>query len=969
MLLLLVLVGGVLRALRLTWQPLWWDEGYSVFFATEPLLTMLQLTAQDIHPPLYYALLRGWLLLCGDASPLALRTFSLAVGVLTIPAFWWLARSLFPNRAGLVLLATLLLVLNPMHIFYSQEIRMYGLEMLLGILSTGFFWRMMAADNRRQTTDDRRRPDERIRNPEHAVRNTPFAIRHSRSAIRSSQIGYFLSTTALLYTEYYAVLLPLAHFLWAAWHFRQDRAPLWRLVRVNLLVALSYLPWLFYAVPELVHYIPHKVIADADEPLGLANYLWRHLLAFSAGHVRSQEAWLYWAQVGGVVAVAIIGIGYWIVNWRRGRTKPSSLETEPKTRFRETNPPTPISLLLLAILLPFTIGFLLNLNLPFFPEGGERVLLFVLPYFLILLAAGIDTLLRRQTRWSVAGAGVAIAGLVLAAQAGIAAFYTVPRYVEGDYRGLIRQTVQQGQDEDTVFAIFPWQVGYWRAYAPLWGRGEHAGPWPILSPSPAWDDDVAATLHAALARGKLWFPAHLSLGAILEGDVEAYLAERALNFENRWYNSETRLSGWTNPAQSAANATENELDFGPVRLQMSGVAARRVASANQILPVMLAWQVEEPEALPLNVSLRLLDTGGRVWANRDYTLEDAGDFSTWQGQQLGVLVPPGIPPGSYKLAVGVGPVVEDPWLFPVTTAAGTTDLAPLANIQVVLPDRKLSPLRLPIQQPLATPVDREGIEFLGFSGYDPDMPTLAGAELALSLFVRNQTTHPAPQQIYISLLNGSGVGVAGWEGWPLPAYPLDAWTVDALVRIPVNFYLPAALPPGDYTLIAGLIDPANGAKSKWVELGKLPVMQREIRFDAPTPQHVLDPPAQVGIHARLIGYDLEQGENRLALVLYWEVLQTLLPPHQVFVHLTGPDGQILDQDDGMPGRRAIAAPSGTWLPGEIIVDPHRLTLPPALPAGTTINVGLYLPATGARLQVFLGSEPKGDAISLPIRPE
>ena len=32
--LLLIAAGVVLRALRLDWQPLWWDEGYSVYFDT-----------------------------------------------------------------------------------------------------------------------------------------------------------------------------------------------------------------------------------------------------------------------------------------------------------------------------------------------------------------------------------------------------------------------------------------------------------------------------------------------------------------------------------------------------------------------------------------------------------------------------------------------------------------------------------------------------------------------------------------------------------------------------------------------------------------------------------------------------------------------------------------------------------------------------------------------------------------------
>ena len=83
----LILVGLGLRLARLSFQPLWWDEGYSVWFATHPLARMAALTAQDIHPPLYYALLHGWAALLG-ASPTALRLLSVIVGVLTIPLLY-----------------------------------------------------------------------------------------------------------------------------------------------------------------------------------------------------------------------------------------------------------------------------------------------------------------------------------------------------------------------------------------------------------------------------------------------------------------------------------------------------------------------------------------------------------------------------------------------------------------------------------------------------------------------------------------------------------------------------------------------------------------------------------------------------------------------------------------------------------------------------------------------------------------
>ncbi len=52
-LLLLTGLALLLRAARLDFQPLWWDEGYSVWFATPSFGQMAALTAQDIHPPLY----------------------------------------------------------------------------------------------------------------------------------------------------------------------------------------------------------------------------------------------------------------------------------------------------------------------------------------------------------------------------------------------------------------------------------------------------------------------------------------------------------------------------------------------------------------------------------------------------------------------------------------------------------------------------------------------------------------------------------------------------------------------------------------------------------------------------------------------------------------------------------------------------------------------------------------------------
>jgi hypothetical protein len=53
---------------------------------------------------------------------------------------------------------------------------------------------------------------------------------------------------------------------------------------------------------------------------------------------------------------------------------------------------------------------------------------------------------------------------------------------------------------------------------------------------------------------------------------------------------------------------------------------------------------------------------------------------------------------------------------------------------------------------------------------------------------------------------------------------------------------------------------------------------------------------------------------------------------------------------------AGAAPTTTWLPGEIIADAYSLPLPADLPAGEyRLIVGFYNPTTGERLPTTLGS--------------
>jgi hypothetical protein len=65
--------------------------------------------------------------------------------------------------------------------------------------------------------------------------------------------------------------------------------------------------------------------------------------------------------------------------------------------------------------------------------------------------------------------------------------------------------------------------------------------------------------------------------------------------------------------------------------------------------------------------------------------------------------------------------------------------------------------------------------------------------------------------------------------------------------------------------------------------------------------------------------------------------------YTAFVHVLGPDGDLLAQADRVPAEGA--RPTTGWLPGEVIADAYDLPLAGA----AALRVGLYDAATGERL--------------------
>ncbi|MBE2197308.1 MAG: glycosyltransferase family 39 protein [Anaerolinea sp.] len=630
LLLAVLLLAFALRLHRLEAQSFWNDEGNSARLSERPIPLIIEGTASDVHPPLYYLLLRGWREGVGETE-FGLRAFSLFVGLGTVAVTMALGKRLYPVGRGKgsnwgMLLAGLVTAVSPPLIYYSQETRMYALLAFLAVLST---WLLrLAIDDLRLTIDDLR-----------------------------LTIGYALVVTAGLYTHYFFPAVVLGHGLYVgglagyAW-FRsrpRTRLPL-RLFGFWLLAVaaagLAYLPWL----PIFWRQTGGRV-GGGGSPVAFLREAGGWLVGGETLPA-AQVVWPLWAAL----ALLLLAV----------------MRQRAHARRRAH-----LLLPLLLLLTPLTFMFASGATQPqYFKFLGVTV-----PFLALLMVGGVA-----PWRRGVDGALAVLLLLVVLWGSGrsLHNLYANPAYVRADYRGIAARIVAENHPNAGIILDAPNQ---WEVFTYYYADAQRVYPLPLGQPQP---ERLATQLADIAARHDrlyaiFWGEAQRDPERL----VERWLDEHAFKATDEWY-QDVRFVTYAVPAVAATEMeTVTAVPFGP-HIILNGYTVRDTTLLpGDIIQITLFWQTDAPLQQRYKIFLHLVDEdGGLPVAQRDSEPGGGLNLTTiWTPGEVvidnhGILIPADTPPGQYTLLLGLYDIADATARLPIATAVGVVDALPLAEVVV-----------------------------------------------------------------------------------------------------------------------------------------------------------------------------------------------------------------------------------------------------------------------------------------------
>ena len=344
------------------------------------------------------------------------------------------------------------------------------------------------------------------------------------------------------------------------------------------------------------------------------------------------------------------------------------------------------------------------------------------------------------------------------------------------------------------------------------------------------------------------------------------------------------------------------------------------------IEVTLTWQVFASPPQNYKTALRLKDRSGRDVARID-TQPGYGFYPTsmWRPGELvydryTLSVDDGTPPGTqYALQV-------------VLYEAASLQPIGLASIPRVV---------------ISYPTTRQDVEVLHTFG---SALILSQAD-ALKTEVEQGDTLPIAlrwaaldrmQRDYdlcVELLNSDGEVIAPQTMSLASEYPTSQWAQHAVVAGYRQWRVAPGTPPGQYSIVLIVLDVLTGeAAGAFTLPDTVRIVEARRNFVLPDMQTVVS--ADFGERVRLLGYDLQHGEQQVLLTLHWQAVSDMATDYKVFVHVFDPaTEQIAAQQDVLAGRAGY--PTTRWVLEEVVSQPVDVSLEGVTEGRYGLAVGLY----------------------------
>jgi mannosyltransferase len=598
-----MLLAFGLRAAQLGAQSLWFDEGWSWTLARMPLGEMAATTAGDRSPALYYGLLHLWIRLAGDGE-FGLRFLSLLADVAAAAGVIALAARLAGGgRRYAAVVAGGLYAVCAFAVWYGQEARMYALVAALCAWSSYFLLRWSD------------QPDWKT------------------AALSASLLA------VAAHCHYYAIFLLPGHaaiVVVAVARMEPSRrvavARTWGVATAAAL--MTVFAWLLYARGGFAY----------DDgfafPLNTIDGRLREFMLMLAGGVIGQEA--RGLSDGWPVLLAVAFGG-------------ALLSLALRKRRRE------IFFALCVIagpLLAATVAVRLV-----YPERSvfhPRYLIYVVPAVAALLGAGLARGRKGAGPLALFSGFAAVACVLALWLPALSAIQGDPRVARDDTRGAARHVIEALEAQDVVVAIrdnFALRY-YWER---LGGKPAQLLAAPIGLHGVLRDE--RPTLETLTALGVERVRLFLWQDGVVDPEKRVETALEINGFQlGELSFGQIRLPLYRVTQRPLlpidAVATPVGARFGP-NLELVSAWSRRGAVAGDLFHAALIWRALDRLSSDDKVFVHIVDAGGTVAFQRDkLPLNELQPMTRWGVGELRrdpytALVPANLPPGSYRVMIGV----------------------------------------------------------------------------------------------------------------------------------------------------------------------------------------------------------------------------------------------------------------------------------------------------------------------------